>query len=280
MQKTRQQAAENDAKLTRELEAMFRQHEAEEAGIIHDVNTYLENRERADHLRKHKLCAEWQEKVYNSIQRQVDAQLETLSKQKLSERRRVLMEAHIVGSSTKRFGQYRDTVMDSEYDPAVARKHAIRYKNVSDADDPLKLGLQAPTLEKRGRGQKPEKPEMGRCTLGPENWDKPEKTQWGYFQRMVDHANQSPERAAQRQDVAPETEGMLGIFDHFNICRDQEVVDRTFPRHKRTFGGGLASSQGFVADSKLIRPPIAERSSVPTIDQPIAEQPVAEQPSE
>merc|ERR1711908_207713 len=52
--------------------------------------------------------------------------------------------------------------MESEYYPAVARQHAIKYKNVSDADDPLKKGLHAPTLEKHGLGQKPE---MGRYTL-------------------------------------------------------------------------------------------------------------------
>lgn len=103
-----------------------------------DVN--LEMRERAQHRRQAQLYKEWTEKVYETIQAQIDRQLASLRTEGLSTRRRQLMEEYIRVSNQKRYGLYRDIIIESEYDPLLAHQKLLKYK-ISDANDPVKLEI-------------------------------------------------------------------------------------------------------------------------------------------
>ena len=81
-------------------------------------------RDRARHRRQAELYKEWNDKVYEAIQGQIDRQLAALRTEKITERRRQLMEDYIRVSNQKIFGLYRDIIIENEYDPLQAHEHA------------------------------------------------------------------------------------------------------------------------------------------------------------
>ena len=101
---------------------------------------------------KQVLLKEWTEKVYNVIQAQIDEQLRALPAEAISERRRKLLEDYIRVSNKKRYGLYRDIIIESEYDPMVAHRTLLRYQ-MHDQQDPLKIELPDPTA-RAGRARK------------------------------------------------------------------------------------------------------------------------------
>jgi hypothetical protein len=107
-------------------------------------------RERAKYRRQTQLYKEWNERVYETIQAQIDEQLASLRTEDLSTRRRQLMEEYIRVSTQKRYGLYRDIIIESEYDPLVAHQKLLKYK-MSDQQDPLKLEINNADLGKAKR---------------------------------------------------------------------------------------------------------------------------------
>ena len=100
----------------------------------------LDLRDKAKYRRQTELYKEWKEKVYETIQAQINQQLASLRTEDISARRRQLMEDYIRVSNQKRYGLYRDIIIESEYDPLIAHKTLLKY-TMSDKSDPLKREL-------------------------------------------------------------------------------------------------------------------------------------------
>jgi hypothetical protein len=183
--------------------------------------------------RKQQLCREWQEKVFGVIQGQIDAQLASISVEEISARRRELMEHYIRVSNEKRYGLYRDIIIESEYDPMVAHNSLLRYQ-MSDSSDPLKMEL----VDAQARGSNLErKKEVGRGTLSATMWDKLDSTPYGRFDRL--------DAGRPKVDFNPETFTMSRVpFEHYKFTTDRKVLDREFPRGKRMDCEGVRDQRG------------------------------------
>ncbi len=217
---------DEDARLDRLLK-----HIESEGTFVRQVEDYLSLNERHKQRRKQALYRDWQEKVYENIQSQIDEQLSALKTEDLSARRRQLMEDYIRVSSQKRYGLYRDIIIEAEYDPMVAHRTMLTYE-MNDGKDPLKLALANQQESLEGKVVRRKVP-LGRDTLDITMWDKLHATPYGRFAS---------------QPVPPphplaEGRGCSRVpFDHFNIPRGKEALAREFPRGKRTFGGGVSNN--------------------------------------
>ena len=180
-------------------------------------------RDKAKSRRQQQLYKEWKEKVYDTINTQINAQLAQLRTEDISQRRRDLMEHYIRVSNQKQFGLFRDIIIESEYDPLVAHNNTIKY-NVSNAQDPLKIELDH---SKR-------KQELGRATLSATMWDRLHATPYGRFDRIIP------------QPAEPTATFSRVNFDHYDIAHDAETLDREFPRGKRV----TASMDGQLRDHR------------------------------
>ena len=212
LERTRQhnQAQEQDE--DRRLERLLK-HIALEQEFVDQLDLKLAMRDRAQYRRQAQLYKEWKEKVYDTIQAQINQQLAQLHTEDISARRRQLMEDYIRVSNQKRHGLYRDIIIESEYDPLVAHHKLLKY-TMSDQLDPLKLEVNNAEIGKPKR-------ELGRATLRATMWDRLHSTPYGRFDRMVPPPTE-PNALVSRVN-----------FEHFNIARDPDTLVREFPRGKR-----------------------------------------------
>lgn len=181
LDRTRQRLLEAEQEEDRRVEKALK-HMSEENKFLDDVDTFLQNREHAKQIRKQHLFQDWQEKVYGNIQRQIESQLAALSVEEISGRRRALLEDYIRVSNEKAHGLFRDIIIEAEYDPLVARQHAIGY-HINDSFDPIKLELNQKAAIELGR--RPQRHELGRSTLDMKMWDKLDTTPYGRFDRFA-----------------------------------------------------------------------------------------------
>jgi len=242
--RARRQTAESQAREDRVLQEMLRASENEEAGFVKDVGRYIDVRERSMQHRKHTLCKEWQDKVFETIQRQIDAEVAKIDDAELGDRKRALMDAYIRTSNTKTYGLYRDIIIESEYDPLTSREHFVKYR--FNGEDPLKQELKRETgASGFGGGERDRYP--GRETLDCRMWNKLESTPYGRFSRVAPPGSQ----AALDVEAMREHGGAASCFDHYHVPTGQAglaAAHLEFPRSKKTFkptqiGGVMPSSK-------------------------------------
>ena len=89
---------------------------------------------RNEARRKQALHSEWHEKVYDRVQRKIDAELSRRSSKEVTERLNAQMDDYIKVSNTKRYGVYRDIIIPEEYDPLTPHEAIIHYANPTKYD--------------------------------------------------------------------------------------------------------------------------------------------------
>lgn len=214
LDRTRQHNQQQEQDEDRRVERLLK-HIAHEQKFVDQLDEKLEMREKATFRRQQELYREWRDKVYNKIQKQIDAQLAALRTEDITTRRRQLMEDYIRISNQKKFGLYRDIIIESEYDPAQAHKTLLKYE-MSDAQDPLKSELISQNLGN------PKPKELGRTTLDPRIWDRLHATPYGRFDRVIPS---EPSADPSRVSRVP--------FEHYDFPTGRAVLDRELPRGKR-----------------------------------------------
>jgi len=214
LDRTREQNQAQEQDEDRRVERMLK-HIAHEQEFVEQLDMNLEMRERAKYRRQTQLYKEWKEKVYDTIQAQIDGQLASLRTEDISGRRRELMEDYIRVSNQKRYGLYRDIIIESEYDPLLAHQKLLKY-TMSDQNDPLKLEINNAEIGKPKR-------ELGRATLSATMWDRLHSTPYGRFDRIA------PPAVADQNPYVSRVN-----FEHYHIAKDPETLNREFPRGKRT----------------------------------------------
>jgi len=158
--------------------------------------------------------------VYDTIQSQISSQLAQLRTQDITARRSQLMEDYIRTSNQKRYGLYRDIIIESEYDPHLAHATLLKYQ-MSDKDDPLKAELNQIEEGMRTKQKRP----LGRATLPTEMWSNLTSTPYGRFDRILPPPEpMNPGEPIQFSRVP---------FDHYNIPTGSEILNRELPRGKR-----------------------------------------------
>jgi len=218
--KREQQQRDEEEKFAR----MYNDLMMEEDDFVALVKEYCrlddENRRR----KAEALCREWHDKVFDRVNRQVSRQLAKVSSHDIAVRRRKLYEQFLVAANSKEAGLFRDIIIESEYDPLVAREYTIKY-HVSTDDDPVKLEINKYQREQQTLpGEFKEKTELGRATLKTTMWDKLEATPYGRFNKMM---------AASKKDHGTFQAHIQ--MDHYAFERGKEVTDAEFPKGKRTY---------------------------------------------
>ena len=230
LDRTRQANQQQEQDEDRRVERLLK-HIAHEQEFVDDLDEMLDNREKTKFRRQQELCREWHDKVFKVIQGQIDRQLSALRTEDISERRRKLMEDYIRISNQKKFGLYRDIIIESEYDPHLAHRTLLKYQ-MKDENDPLKQEIIQAELGK------PKRKELGRATLSTSLWDQLHSTPYGRFDRVIPtDSHVDPSRVSR----VP--------FEHYNVATDRQTLMREFPRGKRIDCGGRDMRQ-----SKIFAP--------------------------
>ena len=229
LERTKQRNQTQQQEEDRRMERLLKHIEGEQ-GFVEDLDRSLRLHDIAKYRQKVQLLKDWNEKVYGVIQRQIQEQLDAIRVEDISERRRKLLEDYIRVSNKKRYGLYRDIIIESEYDPMVAHKTLLKYR-MSDAQDPLKIELNA---IKEGDASKwsgeaggvatSARQELGRSTLDATMWARLDATPYGRFDRVPAGASWSPRDGIKLSRVN---------MEHYDVERGVEVLDREFPRGKR-----------------------------------------------
>lgn len=179
--KREQQQREEEDKFAR----MYNELMMEEEEFVTLVKEYCRLNDENVRRKAEALCREWHEKVFDRVNRQVSRQLAKVSSHDIAVRRRKLYEQFLVAANSKEGGLFRDIIIESEYDPLVAREHTIKYHVTTD-DDPVKLEVNKFKREQQTLpGEFKESRELGRVTLPPTMWDKLEATPYGRFNKMM-----------------------------------------------------------------------------------------------
>ena len=235
LDRTREQNQQQEQDENRQLERLL-QHIEKEQEFVDQLDEQLELQEQAKFRRQQELYKEWKEKVFAKIQGQIDSQLAQLRTEDISERRRALMEDYIRISNQKKFGLYRDIIIESEYDPQTAHKTLMKY-TMRDEMDPLKQEIVAAELGK------PKRKELGRATLSATMWDRLHSTPYGRFDRVItpDISNLDPSAVSR----VP--------FEHYKIATDKQTLNREFPRGKRIECGGRDMRRSHIFDPMEVR---------------------------
>jgi len=219
LDRTRQANQQQEQDEDRRVERLLKHIEHEE-NFVAEVDQRVRFREQQKLDRQRELYKEWNDKVFGTIQKQIDKQLAQIRTQDLTERRRNLMEDYIRISNQKIGGLYRDIIIESEYDPFMANKLCPKYR-MSDRRDPLKQELTVLDPMKDGLMGDLKPRELGRPTLDPTMYNNLHSTPYGRFDRMV-------------APPPPETVHFSRVnFEHYNISTDPATLRRELPRGKR-----------------------------------------------
>lgn len=202
-----------------------------EEGIVSQVNEYLELRE-VDRIRKAgALCRSWNKEIFNKIQSQIDKEVDRRDRDgEIQKRWRQAQDEYMTALEGKDKGLFRDIIIEDDYDPLCLCARHVKYESKT-LKDPLKLSLAIKNQEDELIDQSHSKqaPAQHDGRLPVTQWSHLESTPYGHYNRMEGNTNhKSAALAAYRL-------GSQVSMDHYTYARGADLVNREFPKPKRTF---------------------------------------------
>ncbi|DBA81753.1 hypothetical protein WJX77_006676 [Trebouxia sp. C0004] len=223
---TRKQLNRTMQRLTKQRETSFQvsfdqlQHGlTSQDGIIAQVNDLLKQSASVKHQKKVHLFDEWDQQVFQKIQRRLDQGLKKNSPQQLEQRLANQYQEYLHTVNTTA-GVFRDTIAATDYDPLAPRQHTLRIPT-GDIQDPVKRDLEKSLRERQllcpTRLRTP--PVAGKHTLSTVMWDKLDSTPCGH--RMDQDGNYitkllTPEEVQVRKSDV--------VFDDYDVITGKEVM--------------------------------------------------------
>eukprot|EP01028_Stygiella_incarcerata_P010422 TRINITY_DN5395_c0_g1_i1.p1 TRINITY_DN5395_c0_g1~~TRINITY_DN5395_c0_g1_i1.p1 ORF type:complete len:298 (-),score=101.90 TRINITY_DN5395_c0_g1_i1:50-943(-) len=198
-----------------------------ERTIVKDTEDFLMTREMKQQEKREKLFAEWNEKVFEPIQRQIDDKLEQTDFEALESQRRDLFEEFLEQTNTKG-GMFRDIIIESEYNPLKFREKSLRY-GIHDKKDPTLKPISRIVYEERSQeGKLPARvlSTKTREVFDISKWDRIEATPYGRYNRMMDTSKAVPRKETHKSSVA---------FDHYSYPRGYDALKQEIPKGKKVF---------------------------------------------
>lgn len=146
--------------------------------FIKDVHNTLTLHEQMAQRKKENLYRQWEENVFLPIQQQIKTKMDRRDNDFVARRRREEYE-NFLASTNKKTSLFLDIVIESDYDPFVLNRMAIKY-NVANLDDPTKKlqrkrDEEAQTLALPGEDKQPTSPSCkftNNCRFIVEIWNK------------------------------------------------------------------------------------------------------------
>lgn len=197
--------------------------------LLDSLGAAADLQDAADRTKSRKQFEEWNKNVFGQIQCKINAQLDSTDSRTLNARKREEYQQFLNTSNTKA-AIFRDIIIESEYDPLEPNRHCIKVDG-RQLHDPCSRVLEK-TREENGMlaGELPSKAPKLRETLDVLHWGtgKIEATPHGFFAKIM------KEEGKPKDSQTSKTWNSSIPFDHYDVRTGKTVVDREFPKGKRT----------------------------------------------
>ncbi|KAK9829174.1 hypothetical protein WJX72_004311 [[Myrmecia] bisecta] len=171
------EAKQREAEFQAMFEQLTRGRHAQD-GIVGEMTELLASTQTAKDKKRQALYEEWNTKVFEKIQSRIAAELDARSTEDI-ENRLYEQYAQYLNTVNAKDGVFRDTIIESDYNPLESRRWAIRVPT-GDIQDPLKRDLEKTMREKQLIGKRVRGPVPGKETLKVTMWDKLDATPSGH----------------------------------------------------------------------------------------------------
>ena len=181
---------------------------------------------------------EWNKQVHGTIQTEIAKKLDskdyrTLNREKCSDYEKFL------DITNRKSAIFRDTIIESEYDPLEPNRRAIK-ADTGRLKDPTLMILQKHDDESGMLAKRKEKKKYGRDSLDVQLWaaGQIEATPYGRFNKMMgidESAGGSPDSTNASSKISATMKSAVS-FDHFNFPKDKKSLDSEMPKGKRIIG--------------------------------------------
>jgi len=206
-----------------------------EKKLTDKIEEYLDLRDSAAKRDKNQLYKEWCKSVYNPIQRDIQAQLNSVPTSTLEARRRAAF-AEYLDTVNRKEGVFRDIIIEHDYDPLKHRKNAFKYnRSKYDKIDPLhkdvtKISREAALIKSLNPDAK-QIQHQPRESLDILLWDKLDSTPYARY------ANRETEQRHKRPvPGATAFNGSTVEIDHYNVPKDPDLIKQQyFPGGKMVY---------------------------------------------
>ena len=211
-----QKNKERDIKLANSINSLM-----DEKPFVNSIDQLLSRHEAELDRKKHAQYTEWSNKVYDTIQYQIQNKLSKVTTDEIERRKNEQFDAFLAATNAKE-GLYRDIIIESDYDPFVHKKDKLTY-STSNIRDPLKKPLIKEKEEIDFRktlfvdephrvSAGPQK--NGRETLDLKYWGVVESTPYGHYSHEMPRKDETAKSSV--------------VFDHYNIDTSAATLNREF----------------------------------------------------
>lgn len=206
-------------------------------GLLAEVDDVLRKTDAAKAKKTREIHAEWDEVVFQTIQKQIMRYVDGLDPRALTERLAHHYDAFLDVVNAKqeknaKSGVFCDVLLVQEYDPLLQRKDAVKYR-VNSLDDPTKRDVYKPLKEKLQVGLLRRAAARAgvtvRETLDTLHWTNLEATPYGWMTDGVGEAK--PPHVGEHSHKR----GASGVvMDAYDVPTGVEVLDKELPLRKGT----------------------------------------------
>ena len=206
--------------------------------LLDSIDEEIELGKEATRNKTRRQYEEWNKNVHGKIQEEIAKRMDAKDYKTLNRERNSDYEKFL-DITNRKAAIFRDTIIESEYDPLEPNRRSIKAKT-GRLKDPTLMILQKHDDESGMLVSKKEKKNYGRDSLNVELWasGQIEATPYGRFNKMMGISDSgSPEvSGAQSSGQISSTMRSTVSFDHFNYPRDKNSLDAERPKGKRIIG--------------------------------------------
>lgn len=188
-----------------------------------------DHKDASDRRRARLMYKEWEEQVFNKIQRRVCSRIDARSSTDIEREKQVLYQ-EFLDATNRKDGLFRDIIIESDYDPLNWREDSLKYSGA--VEDPVKRELTRMANDREGIGGKGAGITAARSkeVLDVKMWDKLEATPHGKAAEMFAAS------AAGIKKPISKTQITTAKIDHYDIDRNPTTATHELHGYYATKG--------------------------------------------
>jgi hypothetical protein len=217
------------------FQEMDKAFEAENSGFAAELFKTCDYKDATDRRRVKMMYKEWEEQVFDKIQRRVCTRIDARSSTDI-EREKQAMYQEFLDATNRKDGLFRDIIIESDYDPLNWREESLKYS--AKVEDPVKRELTRMANDREGIGGKGAGIPAARSKeiLDVKMWDKLEATPHGKAAEMFAAS------AAGIKKPISKTQITTTKIDHYDIDRNAKTATHELhgyyaTKGRKTFAG-------------------------------------------
>lgn len=217
------------------FQEMDKAFEAENSGFAAQLFKTCDHKDATDRRRTRLMHKEWEEQVFDKIQRRVCSRVDSRSSSDIEREKQVLYQ-EFLDATNRKDGLFRDIIIESDYDPLNWREESLKYSG--KVEDPVKRELTRMANDREGIGGKGAGIPVSRSKeiLDVKMWDKLEATPHGKAAEMFAAS------AAGIKKPISKTQITTTKIDHYDIDRNSATATHELhgfyaTKGRKTFAG-------------------------------------------